>query len=87
MTEVFNANDTIRPVTGLVDGTTYYGKVYTSGTLCVHEAANAPTDKNVASFRYFGGEDFRFQKTSGENIYVWILEDDGSGSLVFNQAV
>ena len=87
MTEVFNVTDQIQSVTGLVDGSTYYGKVYTSGTLCVYESAQAPTDKNVVSFRYFGGEDFRFQKTSGENIYVWILEDGGSGSLVFNQAV
>ena len=84
-TENFGVTDAITQVTGLVDGITYYIRCYTSNTLCVFGSAVAPTNKQVPCFRYPNGGDFSFRKIAGENLYVWILEENGSGILVFDQ--
>ena len=84
MTTHFVLTDQIQAVTGLADGTTYFFRVNSTGTVCIVGANAAPTDKQTPSFTYPSGGSFSFRKIAGEEMYAWVLEDNGSGTLVYD---
>lgn len=85
MTHSHNVTDTFTEITGLNDGTTYFGQFIGDSLLLIHEGTSAPSDKTVPAFRYGSYATFAFQKRSGESIYVAVVDENRSGTLIYGE--